>query len=187
MKIKLWTIQHIEAYHCLKETGILCANEEYLFCQDDLRFAYDWMVEQMRIKIGPPPVGVGYPIWAWYQWEGERKRRDLRFSGYAKRGTPMVQIEFEVEDRCILLSDFDGWHFVLNHSYLADNEEDFDSFYASKAENAQDQIRASWDKIFDLERYVPDWDCPKDEMSVQATLWQVHISQVKKVEFFNAK
>ena len=99
----------------------------------------------------------------------------------------MVQIEFEVEDRCILLSDFDGWHFVLNHSYLADNEEDFDSFYASKAENAQDQIRASWDKIFDLERYVPDWDCPKDEMSVQATLWQVHISQVKKVEFFNAK
>ncbi|WP_310603404.1 hypothetical protein [Anaerosporobacter sp.] len=27
-----------------------------------------------------------YDVWAWYQWEGKRKRRDIREGGHAKRG-----------------------------------------------------------------------------------------------------
>jgi hypothetical protein len=43
---------------------------------EDWRFEYDWMVEQMRIRIGNPPPGVRYPVWAWHQWEGKRKKPD---------------------------------------------------------------------------------------------------------------
>ena len=187
MKQTLWTIQHIDAYEEMKKTGVLRANEQFLFCQDDMRYAYDWIAQQMCTRVVTSPPNVRYPVWAWYQWEGKRKRRDLRYSGYAKRGTPMVQIEFVVEDKNVLLSDFDDWHGVLNNTYIADNQEDFDRFYLPGSEESQEEIYASWEKVFDLDRYTPNWDCPPERKSIQACLWEVHMSQVKKVEFFTAK
>ena len=187
MKQTLWTIQHIDAYENMKKTGVLHANEQFLFCQDDMRYAYDWIAQQMCTRIGAPPADVEYPVWAWYQWEGKRKRRDLRHAGYAKRGTPMVQIEFEAEETTILLSDFDDWHLVLGNHYIADNEADLDRFYLPGSEESQGEICASWEKVFDLDRYTPNWDCPPERQSIQACVWEVHMSQVKKVEFFTAK
>ena len=57
MKQLLWTIQHEEAYREFERSGILVANKEFLFCGDDLRFAYDWLFNQMRDRVGPPPQG----------------------------------------------------------------------------------------------------------------------------------
>ena len=74
------------------KTGTLTANKRHLFCEDDFLFAYNWMVKKMKDKGLQPPVGVDYPIWAWYQWEGKRKRRDMRESGYEKRGEKIVQL-----------------------------------------------------------------------------------------------
>ena len=108
MKQIMWTIQTEEAFLEFERTGALRANENFLFCEDYYRFAYDWLSNQMALRIGPPPENVRYPVWAWYQWEGKRKRRDLRQSGYAKRGTPMVQITFEADPDSFLLSDFDA-------------------------------------------------------------------------------
>lgn len=187
MKQTLWTIQHLEAYRQMKEIGVLRANEQFLFCKNDFKFAYDWMAEQMRLRVGEPPANVIYPIWAWYQWEGQKMRRDLRFSGYAERGTPMVQIEFSAEEKFILLSDFDEWHSVLSNTYIADNEQDFEKFYNVKTEDAQLQIISSWEKIFDMERYSPNWISPPEEKSIQANIWEIHISQIIKVDFFTAK
>lgn len=187
MMKKLWTIQHRDAYQLLMKKGVLRANEQFLFCKDELRFAYDWMAKQMKIRIGSPPDSIKYPVWAWYQWEGQKTRRDLRFSGYAKRGTPMVQLEFEIDEKKILLSDFDDWHVVLNNTYLADNKQDFDDFYATSHKDRKHEIEISWNKIFETEKYCPDWNTPLDSKSIQATLWEINISQIKKVEFFIAK
>ena len=33
-------------------------------------------VREMKGKIGKPPEGVSYPVWAWYMWEGTRKKTD---------------------------------------------------------------------------------------------------------------
>ena len=126
MKETLWTIQHEKVYEVFQRTGFLRANNDDLFCKDELRFAYKWMSKQMCLRIGPPPTGVQYPLWAWYQWEGHRSRRDLRCSGYAPRGTPLVQIEFEVDTENILKSDFDDWNFVLNNDFIADSEKEFE-------------------------------------------------------------
>ena len=44
-----------------------------------------------------------------------------------------------------------------------------------------------WQRIFDLTHYEPNRDCPPDQKSIQATLWQIKMEQVKKVEHFAAK
>ena len=68
---------------------------------------------------------------------------DLRLSGYAKRGTPMVQITFEADTKDFLLSDFDDWHIILAKNYIADNEQDWDDFYANNGDRRTDEIIAS--------------------------------------------
>lgn len=187
MKQLLWTIQTESAYTEFEKSGILVANENHLFCGEDLRFAYDWMAGQMVNRIGAPPPGIRYPVWAWYQWEGKRKRRDLRQAGYAKRGTPLVQITFEAEPCSFLLSDFDAWHAVLMGQYNAVNEADWDDFYQKHPHPSRNEIEPSWERIFDLSHHTPDWDPTPDKQSIQATLWKIELSQVKGVEHFLAK
>jgi len=204
--VKLWTIQHEEAYRVFKETGILRANNNYLFCEDGCTYAYDWIAGEMKKRIGESPVAdIKYPIWAWYQWEGKRKRQDLRCSGYAKRGTPMVQLEIEVPVNEILLSDFDAWFFVMSYEYIYENEDDYNAFnkrheVASKLRwgigcdnndprlyEMLKEIRESWPKVFDLENSHIISGVSKAEQSIQATMWQITMDQVRRVEHFIAK
>ena len=187
MKETLWTIQTEDTFKVFQKTGVLRADPSHLIFDGEFRCAYDWMASQMYKRIGVAPAGVQYPVWAWYQWEGKRKRRDLRQSGYAKRGTPMVQITFEADTKDFLLSDFDDWHIILANHYIADSEQDWEAFYANSGDQKTAEIVASWDKVFDLKRYVPGWDSKPDSRTVQATLWEVRMSQVKKVEHFIAK
>ena len=99
----------------------------------------------------------------------------------------MVQIEFEIEHNLVLLSDFDDWHLVLNNGYIADSEEELDEFYSFSSCDRQERIDKSWAKVFDIEKYVPNRTVPLDQKSIQATLWEVDLRQVKKVEHFIAK
>lgn len=177
MKQILWTIQHEAAYEQLCRTGVLIADNEYLLFSDQSE-AYEWMADQLSKRVGNPPNGIRFPVWAWYQWEGRRSRRDLRLAGYAERGTPMVQITFEAEADSFLLSDFDLWHSVLNEQYIPANA-DF-----SQAEDdpvSPDEIRASWSRIFDADRLS------SASASIQAVLWQIKTDQIVKVEHFIAK
>lgn len=175
MKVRLWTIQHAESWAALQSDGVLRADPERVW--EDFRFAYDWMAAQMEQRIGAPPEGVRCPLWAWYRWEGRRGPRDLRQSGYAPRGTPMVQIEFEIEESRVLLSEFDRWHTVLAGGYLA----------ADGTDQRTCPLEASWERIFDLDHWTPDWDTPPAEQSVQATFWELQLPQVRKVRHFIAK
>ena len=125
--------------------------------------------------------GVNYPMWAWYQWEGKRKKRDMRLRGYAERGSELVQMTIEINDSDVLLSDFDLFHYVLNHWYLPESENDEDK-------TDENIIEKSWDRIFDLEKeddgYVYGLNLHK---SIQATFWKLKLEQVIKAEVFTAK
>ena len=187
MKKILWTIQDEAAFEVFEKTGVLRADPNHLLFDGDFQDAYLWMADQMHRRIGAAPEGVQYPVWAWYQWVGQRKRMDLRRSGYAKRGTPLVQITFEADPQEFLLSDFDAWHFVQNEHYLADSESEWDDFYANDGDQRKEEIIASWDKIFDMDHDVLNWDSKPTYRSIQATLWEVRMSQVIKVEHFLAK
>ena len=85
--MKLWTIQTIEVYeeiikngvyHCDPGKSDLLKPFDYDLengHQMNAQFfdAYSWMAFQMRKRIGEPPNGVIFPVWAWFQYDKERK------------------------------------------------------------------------------------------------------------------
>lgn len=185
----LWTIQNKIAYDKMLETGSLRANDNYLFANDheNLKNAYDWISEKMREKIGnPPDSSIHYPVWAWYQWEGKRKRPDMRTHGkWCETGTPIVLITFDIPDDKVVLSDFDMWHSPLNNWELPLTEEESDAFDRLKEVSTEDEIkkaiRNSWENVFLYNLVNEYWNPPK---TTQATMWEIKKEWVKKAEFF---
>jgi len=204
--MKLWTIQNQETYKLLRKNGILHANDEYLWCKDSLKHAYDWMASELG-KKDIKPDGIRYPIWAWYQWQGKRKKRDLRERGFSARGDKMVQLEIEIPDEKVLLSDFEVFHCVLNNMYISLSEEDYDLFkewhesqgikYGDwKHDTSQDEklqkvkraIVESWAGVFDLTKEDDNWLYGKNEhKSIQAVFWELREDQVIWAREFIAK
>lgn len=193
----LWTIQAVDAWKKFQQSGVLSGKRQYV----DPYFldAYQWLVEQMKTRIGPQPESDAFPIWAWYQWEGRKKKPDLRSGGYLPKGEWGVSIEFEVCDKRVLLSDFDLWHYVLNYWYLPRSLAEGDrfeaelaerglSFYASKPLpdiNYHRQIVESWQRIFDLDWHEEEITArPK---SIQATLWELRLDDVRAIRTFKAR
>jgi len=204
--MKLWTIQDQKAYKQLKKTGVLHANEKYLWCEESLKFAYDWMASELA-KKDIMPEGVRYPIWAWYQWEGKKKKRDLRKSGLSPRGNKSVQLEIEIPDNKVLLSDFDVFHCVLNNLYLSSSKKDDDRFrkwYRSQGINYGDwkhdtshnkkiqivkkAIVKSWSGVFYLTKEDNNWLYGRNsEKSIQAVFWELREDQVVWAREFTAR
>ena len=67
----LWSIQHQCAYEKMEQSGVLRADKNFI-ATDWFEDSYLWMAEQMKKRIGEPPEGVIFPVWAWYQWEASR-------------------------------------------------------------------------------------------------------------------
>ena len=177
--MKLWTIQHRAAYEKMLRTGVLRAASERILAEC-FREPYRWMAEQMKKRIGNPPEGVELPVWAWYQWEGNRKRPDMRHHGQSSdKGVPIVLLTIEVPDNQVLLSDFDYWHVVLN-----DGELIFP--YDENAVYSKDERQKSWENIF-------EYECTFDNeernigLSTQATLWEIKAEWVLKAEHFKTQ
>lgn len=157
-------------------TGVLRADKNHLLFDGALIDSYRWMAEQMKKRIGDPPEDVEFPVWAWYRWEGKRKRPDMRTHGCcSEKGLPIVLLTLDVPDEKVLLSDFDYWHAVLNDGDLV-FPFDWDAVYP------EDVKRKSWENIFDIEC---TFDNEKERcLSTQATLWEIKQEWVRKVEHF---
>lgn len=204
--MRLWTIQSYEAYKKLVDTGILRADKNCIY-DENFRYAYKWIIEKMQSKSIILPENVDYPIWSWYQWNGKRKRRDMRQWGYANSGKKIVQLTIEADAKDVLLSDFDLFHYVLNYWYLAKDEDEDKAFeleYRSLGFEFNDlqnfsiqngnmkylrkKIEDSWDNILDLEKEDDNYIYGKNsEKSIQATFGELKLEQVVKAEVFIAK
>lgn len=177
--MKLWTIQYREAYEEMLQTGVLRANPEYI-TDEIFRESYNWMAEQMKKRIGDPPEGVKWPVWAWYQWEGRRKRPDMRHHGrWSDKGAPIVLLTIDVPDNQVLLSDFDYWHSVLNDG-------DIIFPYDENAVYSKEERQKSWENIFDYECTFSDEELPGG-LSTQATMWEIKAEWVLKAEHFRVR
>jgi len=176
----LWTIQSIGAYDFLMSNGYLRTLES--LSDDYFLDAYEWISKIMTQKIGPPPEKVKYPIWCWYQIRGIKKRPDMRIKGYSNKGDKIVLLTVEVDEKDVLLSDFMTWHIALNNQYMADDEEEDNE----KSFRSPDEIKNSWLKVFNLD-YDDEYHGFMKNKSIQATMWEIKIEQIKKVEFFIAR
>jgi len=186
----------MEVWKRLQSVGTLRADLRHV--ESNFLASHEWMARQMhqRLRVRPPRDSL--PVWAWYQWQSEgRKKPDLRSSGHLPKGERGVRIKFERDDRLVLLSDFELWHYVLNYWYLPQSEVDGESFESELSEQGlsfyatkplplpyHQRIEKSWERIFDMEWAVEGLAAPKAEKVIQATLWELRIKDVKSCEEF---
>lgn len=58
----LWTIQPVDVYEKVQTDGVYHSDfEKSRFCH--CKEQYDWLVQEMKKKIGNPPKGVDYPVY----------------------------------------------------------------------------------------------------------------------------
>ncbi|UYZ73367.1 DUF3841 domain-containing protein [Moraxella bovis] len=68
-------------------------------------------------------------MWAWYHAHGANKPKpDLRKSGHLPKGERGVRIEFTLPKERVLLSNFDGWHAVLNDWCFALDDDEYEHY-----------------------------------------------------------
>ena len=185
----LWTIQPEKIYQSIMKNGVYRCDFEQS-CMQTWKRQYDWLVAQMNQRIGKAPTGVTYPVWAWYQWEGDRKKPDLRKErwSYGWKGERFVCLEIEVPDAEVLLSDFDLWSIILLDglvSYSEDEENLLEARYNALSEDEQRGMKEkNWERVFDL---IGDNNMQTaGEQSVQATFWELRKKQICNVRMFAA-
>lgn len=215
--MRLWTIQPIEFWKSLKENGGIFSDTKIVencfslfpeyeenYIDEKWKFAYEWLSCKMKEKIGYPPIGVKYPIWAYYKWNGVNKKPDLRSYRYSyinKQEEDWVRIGFNIDENFVVLSDIDKWGSVLSGLLVGGTicQNNFDKkmikytgvdYLSVTNKNIpnflKNEIIKSWDKIFELKRNKDeeDWYGPQKSACVQATFWNIKINQVIKVDFF---
>jgi hypothetical protein len=110
-----------------------------------------------------------YPIWA-YAWKPDLRYRRSEYK------FKTVYLILDVPDERVLLSCYDGWHAVMNNSYLSITEKEDE-----KMQNAtQRQKERSWERIFDLDlKYDPDW--MGEKRYLQACIDRVYLHEIKTI------
>ena len=141
-------------------------------------------------RIGDKPTGVEYPVWAWYQWEGERKKPDLRSErwGNGWKGDRFACMEIDIPEQDVLLSDFDLWSIMLNNGLLSETEEEsieLEKKYNLLSEQKKWEMKSkNWEGVFDLSPLENGWIIRGD--SIQATFWELRIDQIRSVRMFTS-
>ena len=182
----LWTLQPAEIFDLLQKEGIYRCDPRQI--DPDFAEAYDWLVKQMKKRIGDPPAGTEYPVWAWHTQNWKHRKPDLRAERWCcgSGGELYACIEIEIPDESVLLSDFDNWHCVLNRYLVSETEEEDreqDAFYESLPENEKTEyMERNWERIFDIAPFENDWT--SRGKWVQAVFWELKKEQIRKVRFF---
>ncbi len=215
--ITLWHITTLENWKEHLKKGIIRTHRDMVLIEfnhpdSDKPYleAYDWMRHQMYKRLAKKPYhNTAYPVWAWYQYGGEQKRKpDLRESTHLDSKTKGVRIEFQVDEKDVLLSDFDLWHHAYSSTkyFLHEDREkeekirdeieeelnricgklwDFPSY--SYPKDIAMRIEKSWEKMFDMN--LKHWDqiaCSTPKR-IQACVWEIPLDSIVKVQEFVAR
>lgn len=183
----LWTIQPEIIFKDLMNSGVYhCDFRQSMMY--DCKLHYDWLVAQMEKRIGSPPKGVEYPVWAWHTWSKDRKKPDLRNErwGNGWKGERFFRMEIEIPDHEIVLSDFDAWSIILLNGLLAETEEENDRLeilYEALSPDEQLKMKSiNWEGAFDLTPKKNEWMTRGE--CIQATFWELKKDQIRKVTPF---
>lgn len=172
--MRLVTIQPYDVLEVLYSYGRFVCNIAKTSVGDLAGFvdAYDWMAKQMEARIGEAPMGVHYPIWAWY-------RNDDDYSNWNEDGRKYAKITVDIDPSRVLLSDFDEWDCVLNDCPVLDKiltGEEFEAEWDRYVAAGPEAVRSTWERIFHDDGYC-----------VQATFWELYLSDIVEVEVFTSR
>ncbi len=200
--MRIFTIQTYDAWQSLQARGVLRAS---VWHQSDLApLAYQWMRQQMCARIGHPPHSFQVPLWGWAHEDAQSmidiRRHWMPVSRYC-------QIEIELKETAVLVSDFDLWHIVLMDDYVALDDQDrarFDREVARQAEapaglsgqrpsrglrysaSLRDQVVESWQRIFHHDNDQGGEGGQTQGSSYQACFWEIQPSDIVDVIEFRS-
>ena len=203
--MKCWTVISSEELNTLKSTHtLLCdhtkknvmANDFFMF-----KIAYDFMANHLE-QFSPKPKNVIYPRWIYYKFNNINSIHHVNKCVFcAKPTNSQFLLELNLNPKDVLLSDLDMWTNVLNGFYIAESEQEADSFYNDSVppqsifdpayisslndyqraiiQDKQKQIIQSWEKIFNLNSNNPYY-CFKNK-TIQGVTWKINYEQVLKI------
>jgi Domain of unknown function (DUF3841) len=172
--MKFWTIQTKEAWEKALDCGYLAGDPEYV--EYEFLAAYQWMMRQMQIKLSN--YSREYPIWVWL------KRPDLRFSGHLEKGGNGVLLELDLDEKDVLVSDFQAWHIVLHDSFLALTEEEEQMYDSGKLDIS---LEESWLRIFNYQELMKHDYWKSEEEDLQGVTGLIPVNKIKLVKAFTAR
>lgn len=178
----LYSIQTEKAWQKAIKTGVLYGDKRFVWA--DFKLPYSWLMEQMNTKIGKSNRTT--PVWAWYK--NNDKMPDLRESGHLEKGTKGVRLKIEIADKYVLLSDFDLWHMVLTPGHIPKSKADdkrWDILWETNKIEYFEKCKETWFRIFEFNKFANTYY--GDGKYIQATMWEVPIKCVKKVDYFIAR
>ncbi len=180
----LWTIQPERVFRLIYKRGVYRCDLSKSGMEDFADPQYDWLVAQMKKRIGPPPEGVKYPVWAWYRWSLTKKRPDLRAIRWwwGQKGDKFYRIEIDIPDSEVLLSDYDGWAWqVLNSWILTDTEQEYDELHkiydTLSAEDKKNFLAKNWERIFSISHFENGWTNRGN--TIQTTFWELRRENIR--------
>lgn len=200
--MKVYTIQTVSFYEELLQNGVVYCNQESWMCKE-CHLQYDWMADQMRKRIGEPPLPeIKYPVWVWNQYNSKKdpippmSPKDIQ-----KEENEAVMLELNVPDEAVLLSDLDLWIHPLNgweicgkkESRLFDKEKDAYEKEHGRCNHLSDwpptiqnKIVATWERVFDLD-WIDPYQAPsrRQNRSIQGTIWLLRKEWLQVAHIFN--
>ena len=184
----VWTIQPYSALDQLRESGVFrCAPEKSfnLTKPNSLKGPYAWLAAQMEKRIGPPPDGVAYPIWAWHTWDFQRRCPDPDSAAFLKRREAKGLFTLDVPEGALVLSDFDAWQGVMLGTHVPNvrTEADYVELAARldglEGEALRAEIVRSWENVFRIDPVNSDFLVRG--RFIQATFWELRAESVRDV------
>lgn len=135
---KLWTFQSKEVLDIIKKHGVYYSERDRVidYLRSSIRVgeiyldesikrrlrSYDWMVSQMESKIGKRPKEGCMPIWAFYEYDAQKKK-------YIDDVTvDEVGIELLIREENVVLTDYMLWHCILNDLPIIPEDDEYYSF-----------------------------------------------------------
>ena len=93
--MRLWTIQGIAIYEQMVNEGIAFCTTPSWSDDDYFMYAYHWMAEQMRKRIGEPPVDDILLAVSWREIARDYMKKPAswlheKIDGYLRNGTPVM-------------------------------------------------------------------------------------------------
>lgn len=180
-KFKLWTIQRKEVMDEINKKGYyapLARNTMAYRYSEEFKRAYDFISENL-FKKDKNKGRNKYPVWAFLHRESP--------ANYGVSEDGFIEMELEISENRLLLSDFSKYHCILNNGYCPINDDEYEEYHKKyygaldsykllpeyTEEEHQQVIKDSWANIFDLS------DSDKDD--IQACFWKIEKDDIISV------
>lgn len=186
-KVSLWTRQDLRFLEVLKNEGVFRVKKQYIEEKNEelapyFLMLYHWFVQEAS-KIVPKPEKVQYPIWCSVH------------SDYMLRGAHgNVVIELSIDEQRVVYFDSAKWDLVLNHHYIAQDEQDqqlfdsellkrgiannfllLDEHYRKFYPDLAQKVMNSWTRIFDVDKNN------SNIFAVQANIWEIYPQDIVQI------